>query len=135
MIIQNITIMNPSESKVATITVYTDSDDSPIASIDSSRPAVVYSPPYEDILNLLITLINTTDNKPVPSSSVQLAIFGCPESESANAAPQVQPQTTPLSFSTVLTTASSAQTGMTIAFQYYNEDKLDFHQFLSTDEF
>ena len=127
--------MNPSECKIATITVYTDSDDAPIASDDSSRPAVVYSPPYEDIPNLLITLINTIDNKPVPSSPVQLAIFGCTDFGSANAAPQVQPQATSLSFSTVLTTASSAQTGMTIAFQYYNEDKLDFHQFLSTDEF
>jgi hypothetical protein len=89
--------MNPSESKIDTITTYTDFDDAPIASTDSSRPAIVYSPPYEDIPNILITIINTTNNKPVPSSAVQLAIFGCTDFEPPGTAPQVQHRTTPLS--------------------------------------
>jgi hypothetical protein len=88
--------VNAAESKISSINVTTDLDSNPIQS-NSSYPAVIYNPYYQDIGTLQIQILNTTDNS-IPSN-VQLGIFGCaqPPQSGIKAVPRQPPTSTSIS--------------------------------------
>jgi hypothetical protein len=75
VILQNVTIANAKESKITSITAYTGYEDSPIPNPNPSNPTITYVPYDENIENLDISILATSDGS-IPSS-VQLSIFGC----------------------------------------------------------
>ena len=91
MVLQNITILNAAQSKVTFI------DANPNGwgvdqNTNSSNPTILYTPYYEDVETLDITIINTQDGK--PPSNVVLGIFGCANPKKTNTKAQIEPTKT-----------------------------------------
>jgi hypothetical protein len=92
VIIQNVTVLNPAESKVSLIDMLSDFDFDPVESTDATKPTAVYDPYVESVENLDITIRQTKDGS-VPSR-VQLAIFGCAKPQPLVTKSVVEPTTT-----------------------------------------
>jgi ABC-type transport system involved in multi-copper enzyme maturation permease subunit len=70
-----VTVVNAAQSKITSLTAQTDYDENPIPNTNASNPAIIYSPYYEDVNKLTITILKTSDGS--QPSYLQLAIFGC----------------------------------------------------------
>ncbi len=85
------TILNAAESKITSINSLTEYDSDVIQNIDASNPTVVYDPYYENVNQLTITILGTSDNS-IPSR-VQIGIFGCAEPVPLGTKAQIEPTT------------------------------------------
>ncbi|CAF5058938.1 unnamed protein product, partial [Rotaria sp. Silwood1] len=92
VIIQNVSVVNPDESKIISINALTEYDLEPIENTNPTNPAVVYNPYLENVAQLEITLLKTKDNS--MSSNVKLGIFGCSVPVKMSAKPPLEPSTT-----------------------------------------
>jgi hypothetical protein len=101
-VIQNISITNPTESKISLIDALTDFDFDPIESTDRSKPSIFYDPSIDGVMNLDVTILRTNDNS-VPSK-IDLSIFGCGEPATIGSKPALE--TTTPSAQTVVTQPS-----------------------------
>ncbi|CAF2178339.1 unnamed protein product [Rotaria magnacalcarata] len=88
VLIQNVSVLNPSESRITSINAQTDFDSGPIHSVNTNTPAVVYNPYVADVTELDITIPNTQDNS-VPSK-LHLAIYGCTNASIIGTTPQTE---------------------------------------------
>ncbi|CAF4890907.1 unnamed protein product, partial [Rotaria magnacalcarata] len=88
VLIQNVSVLNPSESRITSINAQTDFDSGPIHSVNTNTPAVVYNPYIADVTELDITIPNTQDNS-VPSK-LHLAIYGCTNASIIRTTPQTE---------------------------------------------
>lgn len=103
--VQNVSILNPVQTKITEISALTDFDFEPIQNPSPSQPAIVYNPYYDDVTYIEITILKTTDNsKP---SNVQLSIFGCAQAGSSKTKAQIETTITALNITTSVTLPSN----------------------------
>ncbi|CAF3800944.1 unnamed protein product, partial [Rotaria sordida] len=92
VVIQNVSVVNPDESKIISINALTEYDSKPIENTSPTNPAVVYNPYLEEVFDLKITILKTKDNS-IPSM-VKLGIFGCGEAVNIATKAQIESATT-----------------------------------------
>ena len=80
-------VLNPAESKVTSISALTEYDDEPLVNASPSNATIVYQPYYDNLAYIEITIISTRDNsKP---SKLQLSILGCANPGNMKTKPQL----------------------------------------------
>ncbi|CAF1225499.1 unnamed protein product, partial [Adineta ricciae] len=102
VILQNVTILNPADSKITSISALTDYDFEPVLSKNESNPSVVYTPYMEDVIPLTVEILKVDGNS-LPKQ-VKLGIFGCADPTTLYTKAQTEPYTT---ISNVKTTVTS----------------------------
>ncbi|CAF1636704.1 unnamed protein product [Adineta ricciae] len=113
VILQNISIANPTESKITSISALTDFDDVPRLSDNPSSPSIRYSPYMEDVIPLTVVIKKTSDGT-VPSNT-RLSIIGCAKPTTIATKAQIEQDTTTTSNtkSTTNVSTTSSQPGQT----------------------
>ncbi|CAF1636701.1 unnamed protein product [Adineta ricciae] len=113
VILQNISIANPTESKITSISALTDFDDVPRLSNNPSSPSIKYSPYMQDVIPLTVVIKKTSDGT-VPSNT-RLSIIGCAKPTTSGTTAQIEQDTTTTSNpkSTTDVSGTSSQPGQT----------------------
>ncbi|CAF4497898.1 unnamed protein product, partial [Rotaria socialis] len=107
VIIHNVSVLNPSESRVISISAQTDLDFEPINNPNPAIPVVVYNPHEEDVRELDITILKIKD--PSLPTKLQLAIYGCTTPSTISTKPLIETTSPQL----VSTTQPSTRSGTT----------------------
>ncbi|CAF3717462.1 unnamed protein product, partial [Rotaria socialis] len=105
VIINNVSVLNPSESRVISISAQTDLDFEPINNPNPAIPVVVYNPHVEDVRELDITILKIKD--PSLPTKLQLAIYGCTTPSTISTKPLIETTSPQL----VSTTQPSTRSG------------------------
>ncbi|CAF1632058.1 unnamed protein product, partial [Adineta ricciae] len=92
VIIQNISIVNPADSKITSISALTEFDSTPKFNENPNNPSVKYSPYVENVIPLTVVIHKTSDDT-VPTNA-RLSIVGCAHPTTRVTKAQVENDTT-----------------------------------------